>query len=286
MFWSKITSIFRGAPDISSLLRSGHKSFDKYVYFDSLDEAIKELHRRRQDPKLMEKVERYLSDIGIPEAFKYEPPLVLFRQIASPSLETSRFLIASDGVGMKPLFLEYYNDKFTSNNYWKRSIGKLGFYEGVGKKGGMKISYKMIFDFTANDGKPFSEIKTHWGESLIDFHHRLFENSYHHVNQNNFWDGSEWLHRTGGKAEYYYNQVLSLFIANGILLENFILEGEERGFTQNVFLPIFNKLYEHFGVKPIIVALEPTSIESADFWLCQNSKTKQNIDTIIQQYND
>jgi len=281
MFWNKVVTRFASL----KFLSTKHAYFDSFVYFDSLDAAIKELHRRKSDTVLQEKINKYFHDIGIPDQFAGNPPLVLFRQVASPNIETSRFIIAADGVGMKPLFLEYYQDKFTSNNDWKRSIGRLAFFEGIGKKGGMKITNKMAIDFTANDGKLFSNIRTFWGESVIDFHHRLLSFNYKHIQENNFFDGSDWFKRRGDGAGNYYKQVLALFISNGILLENFVLENKEYEFTKTVFLPIFNQLTKHFGVKPIIVALSPTEIETAEFWFCQNSKTRQNIENLITDYH-
>lgn len=267
-------------------LVNDRKKFDEYVYFASMEEALQELERRRQDPLLAQKVEEYLKDVGIPEPFVGDPRLVIFRQVATPNIEVSRFLIIADGVGMKPLFLEYYDDKFTSNNEWKWFLGKLGFYEGVGKKGGEKISYKLIIDFVASDGKKLKDVKTFWGESLIDFHHRLFDFNYTHIDKDYFFDITPWLEKgIGFSAVQYYKKVFPLFIKNAILFENFMLCSEEKKFTSEIFLPVFKNLFDYFGVKPIIVALSPTNIESDAFWFCQNPVTKTHIDDIIKKYD-
>jgi hypothetical protein len=239
-----------------------------------MEEAMEELDKRRRDPVLMKKVEEYFKDIGIPEPFKGEARVVLFRQVATPNIEVSRFLIIADGAGMKPLFLEYFDDKFTSNNEWKLYLGKLAFYEGVGKKGGAKINYSTIINFNKYNGKKISEVETVWGEKLTDFHKKLFEQNYNHINEDFFFDASEWFKISGLAAGKYYNQLLSLFICYGVLLENFMLNDDEFKFTADVFLPAYNNVYKIFGIKPIIVALEPTNIESNEFWLCQNPKTE------------
>ena len=57
-------------------------------------------------------------------------------------------------------------------------------------------------------------------------------------------------------------------------------------FTKTVFLPAFIAVYKEFGVKPLIVALEPTEIETDIFWmshpyphkrLLTKNKNKSNI---------
>lgn len=259
--------------DIDSLVIN-HKQFDDYVYFESIEEAIKELKRRKEDKELQKTIQEFFREIGIPKQFQDDPPLVMFRQVATPNIETSRFIMIADGLDMKPIVLEYHQDKFTSNNIWKRYLAKLAFYEGIGKKGGAKIFYKNIIDFNTYDGERLIDINTLWGENLINFHHRLFFENYKHIDSENFFEASEWFRLGGLNASDYYYQFLALFISNGILLENFALDNEEYHFTKNVFLPNFKKITDYFGIKPIIVALSPTDIEDAEFWSCQNHKTK------------
>lgn len=266
-------------------LVNDHQKFDDYIYFSSMEEAMIELERRRNDKELQKKVDEYFKDVGIPLHFKNDPRLVLFRQVATPNIEVSRFLIIADGVEMKPLFLEYYDDKFTSNNEWKWHLGKLAFYEGLNKKGDSMISHKLIIDFVESDGEKLGNIKTFWGESLVKFHHRLFDENYRHVDSNTFFDGTEWFKKNELSAKIYYKIVLGLFVSNGILLENFLLSGDEHKFSKNVFLPAFKFIHNHFNLKPIIVALSPTTIENDKFWFCQNPQTKKRIDDIINKYD-
>jgi hypothetical protein len=44
-----------------------------------------------------------------------------------------------------------------------------------------------------------------------------------------------------------------------VLLESFRTEGSERELTERVFQPAWQRALERFGVKPLIVALEPVS---------------------------
>jgi len=255
-------------------LVNDREKFDNFVYFSSMEEALVELERRRNDKDLQQKVEEYFKDVGIPEPFKDEARLVLFRQVATPNIEVSRFLIIADGIEMKPLFFEYFDDKFTSNNEWKLYLGKIAFYEGIGKKGGAKINYKTIIDFNKYNGKKIHEVETHWGAKLTDFHKSLFHLNYRHIKDDLFFEASDWFKNSGGNAENYYLKFLALFIVNGVLVENFMLNPSEFEFTKKVFLPAFQYVHKNFGVKPIIVTLAPTVIESEEFWLCQNPKTQ------------
>ncbi len=251
------------------------KKFDKAIYF-SIEEAIHELHKRKNDPILQEKIKTFFAGVGIPEPLKNEDCLVLFRQIATPNYETSRFLIIADGLGMKPLFFEYFDDKFTPTNSTKYYLGKLPFHEGYGKKGGAKIGFTTLFDFTANDGKLLSDIKS--GEKKItEVHHLLLKKNYPFLKEKNFFEASQWLKSCGdSSASDYYKYFFALFIGQGILFENFMLQDKkELLFIEKVIVPSFNFMIEYFGVRPLIVALEPTEIEGEIFWHCHNSKTKE-----------
>ena len=121
--------------DIDALV-ADRKAFNAFVY-TPLDEAILELKQRRADTALTEKVHGLLGG-DIPEPFQIGPRAVLFRQLATPNYETRHFMdvLGSFPTSPKPLFWEYYEDKFTPNNYLKLSLGKLKFLLGIGKKQG------------------------------------------------------------------------------------------------------------------------------------------------------
>lgn len=282
MFWNNLRSTIEYHLKKKKLL-DDHKAFDEFVYTD-IDTAVKELHRRQQDPQLKKKVEKFFKKVGIPEPF-LDPKgrLVLFRQLATPNIEASRFLIASDSIGIEPLFLEYYKDKFTPNNYTKKYLGKLAFYAGTGKKGGHIVEYLKIIDFNNSNGKKIEEVKTLKEQSLIDFHHSLFSLQGHsHINKEHFFDASSWFKTCGGKASSYYYFYIALMIQNGILFENFMpTDKSERDFVNKVFLKNFILIKNYFNLKPIIVALNPTEIENEEFWLCYShlmlEKIKQTL---------
>lgn len=272
MLWTKLKKFFK---ERFSLDR---KTFSRFVYFGTIDEAVAEIKKRKTDKELQKKIENFYSRIGIPNAFKNDPPIVIGRHIATPNFESARFLIIADALEMRPLFLEYHEDKFTSSNAYKKTLVKLPFHEGIGKKGGLKLSYKSVMDINKANGKTLKSLKTDWGENLIDFHHNLFTENYPHINKSNFYDGSDWFKIQGEDAKDYYIHMMALFISNGILLENYVLEDpQEQYFAKNILLPTLKTIYRHFKVKPLIVALSPTDVESLEFWSSHNHLTKSKL---------
>ena len=254
-------------PPIDELV-SDREHFSALVY-TPLDEALEELKRRRAESGLEKYVDSHLP-VGLPDSLKEKPRAVTFRQVVTPNYEVMRFLNIVDMVGgLDPLFFEYREDKFTDNNLWKYSLGNLGFYSGRSKEGNEKIKKIKVIDFNTYRGKKISEVQTLWGQGLIEFHHELFVRTYSkRIGRNSLFDASEWFSQSGGKAIDYYRHFLTLFLRNGILFENFLLDTKEGEFTKNIFLPAFLEVMSGSGHKPLIVALEPTEIESEEFWLC------------------
>lgn len=259
-----------GKIDIQALV-SNHIAFENYVY-TSVEDAVRELGTRQTDAELENKIAQYIKH-DIPQQLTGMPKLIFHRQLLTPNYETLRFVSIADALGIEPLFFEYHDDKFVTENDWKYHLGALSFYWGKGKKGGEKITRLNIIDFNSSNGKKISEIRTLWGQSLVEFHHELFALRFKKFNFDTF-DGSQWYIENGGKPKEYYKSFLALCIKNGILFENFILPNEEElRFTKDIFLPIFSEVTEKIGVKPLIVALEPTDIEGDKFWMCHPPET-------------
>ncbi len=241
-------------------------AFNSEIY-TSFEDAMVELERRRSDPELVQKAKEYIG--GLPTPMEDGIPRgVLFRQVATPNYEIRRFIQLADGGGLKPLILEYHQDKFVSSNEFKYFLLRLAFYCGEGKKGGKKILYKMIADFNTAGGKRLCDVECAGGKSLIDVHHALFSDAYEGASDSMLFDASDWFHSHGPSASEYYKRFLALFITHGIIYENFMLNDDEKWFTENVFYPAFKEVHEYFGLKPLIVALEPTDIEGEEFWMC------------------
>lgn len=253
------------------------KLFEELVY-TPLDEAIKELRLRENDLGLSKKITE-ITKGEIPKPLLDGPAAVLFRQVATPNYETRRFVsIAKKIGGMGIIFWEYYQDKFTSNNEWKHSLGKIRFYNGMGKKHGLKVDRVNVIDFNKSVGKKISEVKTLWRQPIVGFHHEFFKKTYGNVEGSNFFDASNWFAFHGGSAGNYYTPFLSLFIKNGILFENFMLDTKEISFTRDIFLPAFFEVIRLTGKKPLIVALETPDTETNEFWLCHPGSGRGFVD--------
>ena len=130
-------------------LISNREKFNEFVY-TSLDDAIEELKKRQTEVHLDKKVELFLNK-DIPEQMKGGMKAVMFRQVVTPNYEIRRFLSVPDATELIPVFWEYYDDKFTSNNPLKYYLGKLGFHVGIGKSGLHRRIDTTIIDFNISN---------------------------------------------------------------------------------------------------------------------------------------
>lgn len=239
-----------------------------------LDEAVEELRRRRSDPELLKKVEEYL-DSDIPEHFAQGPILYLARHIATPNFETLRFLHLVEPIEIPAIIGEDLKDRFVAKNQLKYALGKLSVSTGISMKdGACKETYERVtvIDFNAANGKPFTEIRTLWGEPLASFHSGLFASLVQHPVR--IIDESAWIDRQErGNLLAHYRKFLALFIVHGILFEDYALEDkEEARFIEGVLRPAFRHVERVFGCRPLIAQLTPTSVESAEFWISYPQK--------------
>ena len=250
--------------------------FNNFVY-TPLEKAIAELEKR-QDNKTIKEYENKILRGEAPEIMKNKKSMAIFRHIATLNYEIRRFIIAADGLEvLHPIIFEYTEDKFTNRNEWKYSLGRISLHKGTNKKGEQMYECKNVIDFNSSNNKPIHTVNTHWNQSLVDFHHEIFEGGFLSL-KNNVFDLSKWLHKFGPTAKEYYKPFLTLFLKNGILFENFLLGGKEVAFTKEIILPALLEIQEETGLKPLIVALEPTDIEGDGFWLAHPYVQKKMLD--------
>lgn len=261
-------------------LISDRDAFNAFVY-TPLNEALSELDSRQKKIGLTEKVKKLLP-AGVPDIL-LKKSAVLFRHVATPNYETRRFINIIDAIDeLKPVVWEYLSDKFTSNNECKHALGKMHFHYGAGKKGGQKINHLTIIDFNKYNGSKISEVKTLDDKYLADLHHDLFCKVYPKIKESSFFDSSDWFKKSGENAKNYYKHFLALFIQDGILFENFMLNVKEIDFVKDIFLPAFIEVLIRTGEKPLIVSLLPTDIEGDMFWLCHTPETEEYIRDILK----
>jgi hypothetical protein len=247
----------------------------KELIYTPIDEALQELKKRSEG--------HAMKNLQLPEPLVDAPKAVLFRHTATPNYEVRRFVNIVDGIGsLEPLILEYCKDTFRNENEWKYSLGKIPFFKGWDSKGGITLENLSVIDFNASNGKRIHSLETLWGQSLVDLHHELFSRVFPKL-VNNVFDLSDWLSENGQFAKSYYKPFLKIFIKNGILFENFLLEEPELTFNRNVVLPSFVELMNETGLKPLIVPLEPTETEGSQFWLCHPYEDKAFVTTKLKR---
>lgn len=247
-----------------SKIMSDRKIFDKIVY-TPLSEALKILQERQEDLELMSRVEKLFKG-EIPNILKKSKCGVIARQIATPNYENRTFISIAKENGLTPVFFEYLDDKFTSNNKYKHTLCQLNIQNCVLKNGNECIEKRTIVDFNRYNGKKFKEIKTLWGESLVDFHKKLFP--LYNLKNYFFHDESEWykINEINEIDTAYYNFFL-LFVSYGVLFENFQISKDSEGlFTEKVVLTALERVINDTGLKPLIVPIPPMDLETDDLW--------------------
>jgi hypothetical protein len=256
------------------------KDFDIKELYTPLSVAKKEIWKRWNDKELRKKVQAFLG-ADMPEVFKKEPKATIVRYIITPNYEFFYFLNLAELAELDYACLEYSKDKFVAKNPDKYNLCKLFFFNGTGKKGGHKVDSINAVNFNKTEGKILNEIKTEWGEKLIDFHHAILKKSAGD-SYKKICDFSDWFDKSRNRNKnYYYLYYLALFICNGILFENFLLNKNEEKFTKNKVIPSFIKLKEMFGVYPLIVPLEPPTEETDCTWRHYSKDTRKIFDKEI-----
>jgi hypothetical protein len=257
-------------------IMADHKLFNKVVY-TPMSEALRLLDERRKDPELMAKVEKLLKG-DIPEILKSKKCAVLGRQIATPNHETRMFITLAKENHLFPVFFEYHEDKFSSRNEYKHSLGQLHIPQKKGKKDDSNVERITIVDFNKHGSKKLREVKTLWGEPLIDFHRKLFTVYGYNTADFLFFNASDWYKNNGGQPVNYYVSLFLLFTCFGICFENFLTsKGSEGEFTRDIVLPAMEKVIELTGVKPLITPIGPLEIESDTLWYHHLPKARELI---------
>lgn len=249
-------------------------------FYTSLEDAKIEIERRWNDEKLKSKVEDVLEFLLF-DQLKTSPRAFLSRDIITPDLEFEHFLELARDINLKPFFLEYSEDKFVARNDDKYYLCNMHFFNPQGKKG-QEISHVRAVDFNKWEGKKFCEVETLKGEKLVDFHHNLLSHFYPDQKQNVV-EFSAWFNSNRFALDFYYLYFFSLFICHGVLFENFLTEDkEELKFTLEKVIPSFNKVKELYGVKPLIVPLEPLDHEIDKYWWCFPQKEKKIVEDMLK----
>lgn len=257
------------------------REIDITSIYTPLSVAKEEIWRRWNDKELKKKVDDFLNG-NIPAPFENKPRAVLARHVATPNIEHVAFLRKTSMLDCAPLLLEYLDDTYSPDNSSKYYLGKIFFLKGKGKNGGCNNECKRIINFNENSGKKIVDVNIgNTNEKLISFHHSFIDSNFPNAER---FDISDWYSKNGNFADKYYKYLLALFIRNGVLFENFLVNKEEEKFTREVVIPNFIEIEKIFGVKPLIVRLLPQEDESEDYWYWYPSLIKNDFNEFFKKY--
>lgn len=263
-------SLASSLQSIERLFSAPRKKFDTPTdaellsFFTPFDEAIAEIERRRQDSSLKAAVEAYLGH-DIPEIFNGpEPIFYLSRHVATPNYETLRFIELTKDHKFPTVIGQDPKDKFVSNNCMKRALGKMHVTKGTARNGDEITENFTVVNFTTEQGKQLHTVATIHGDDLINFHNRLLREIY--PKDVIISDESSWIDRQGrGRLLEHYVQYLTLMLAHGITMEDFV--EEDHHFITAVLQPAIAIVQKRFGLAPLICRLIPEDMAIDKDWV-------------------
>lgn len=256
-------------------IMSDRNIFNQIVY-TPLSEALQLLEERQKDTELMAKVEKLLND-SIPDELRNNKCAIMARQIVTPNYDVRSFISIAIDNNLKPVFFENTDDKFVCDNEYKHSLGQLIIHNQIDKAGNFIEEKFTVIDFNKSNGKKLKEVKTLTGETLEEFHKKLFTSYGIDLSKICFLNCSDWVNKNGKKAANYYSNFFLFFICNGILFENFVISGSDGLFAKEVVLPAIEEVINLTGIKPIIVPIPPMDIEDDSHWMSHDKVVKQFI---------
>lgn len=225
-------------------------------YYASLEDARELLLSRKA---YRTTVEAWWGESGVPfpQSLSGEPAGVLARHLASFRYEDAVFVLLAERAGLKPVWLTYKEDILATSSPYKVSLLRPRMVLRLGRTGTPVVEVAKLACPHKNDGKRLSGVICNHGSNqpLPEHHESLLRAHYPRASAEDLSSANAlW----GGKADAYYTAYLSLFVAHGVLFEDY--HGGESGaelggFTERVFEPSFSAVEEKFGVRPVIVKL-------------------------------
>lgn len=253
---------------------------DMYTPIEKAGDLIR---TRWADVKLRKAVEEKLQG-DIPGILKDGPFGMIWRHIGTPDGEFERFLDLCKKARLKPVCLEYIEDKFAARNFTKLGLTKLAFKKGINKKTETLVEKEKIIDFKDAEKKKMCELKTLWGESLVDFHHSFMKEMFPEM-EGRVVDISDWVKRNGKTPKNYYSHILSLAICHVVLFDDLDIIKSETDFVKEIILPAFESVKKDFGVEPIIVKISKQGEQEQDhYWCGYSPRAKEIVNKHIKTY--
>jgi len=234
----------------------------------SPNEAAIELRRRRDDAALMRRVEEF---IGImPEGLPKEPFAALCRQVATGRGEDIAFARLSQEMGLAPFWPTYTADIFTTRNPDKVKLCKLAVVDPKQPEGysNRRVVKRMDqFDGQATLSEVMTDCRVGGDQLSLPALHQHLRHYALNGTADNTADFSGWLGTIVGErgrqgenaAKVYYPYYMALFVAHGVLIEDFA-GGPNAGaglanFVYEVVRPAVGQVKMATGYEPIYVRL-------------------------------
>ena len=239
---------------------------DEEIYTPA-DEALAEL-RRRRDQGLLRQVHEALAG-DVPRYLIEHECFVLSRHIATPNNEALYVLARAEREGATAIFSQDPGDKFTSVNNLKRRLARPELYRARDSATGGAFRKVDLVDVAAAENERLEDVVTRDGRPLVGVHNALFarlEGRPFRVVDDRAWIDRN--HR--GRMQELYARYLLLFIAHGVLFEEFETPADLHVKT-GLILPLVAACEARFGVKPLIVRPhEPASAPDERFHLAHS----------------
>lgn len=186
-------------------------------------------------------------------------PLVLGRQVATPTNETAQFFALAARVHRPPLIMTMPEDRFTpAVNAWKRGLVKLTFETRH------QTRHVTVASFDQAEKKRLCDIRCRDGTPLLGLHEELLTAALGKRSVDIAFDGSRFFASKDRRQRY--ERFFALFTCFGVLAENYILAGHERAFLEEAVLPAFESTIWRFGRPPLITRLLPSEDELDPRW--------------------
>jgi len=250
--------------------------------YTAIEDVSSIIKTRWADANLRKAVSDSLTG-DIPEVFAKEPSGMMWRPIATPDGEFCRFYERAKLAGVRPVSCEYTEDAFCSRNFSKCGLAKLTMASGVDKNGHNIIVKRKVVDMRASEGQKLSEVRTLWGERLVDFHHVLHE-AMHPEMKDHVADISQWVRKFGPTPRQYYVALFSLAVSNMVMFEDYDVIESESTFIKDVILPAFNEVKDKFGVKPLIVRISSQAEYMQDpYWWCYPEAVEEFMEAHVRR---
>lgn len=239
--------------------------------YTPLETAVEELKNRRRRFAGRTPGRDWLP-ASVPE--RSQGHALLFRHVATPSLEMFRFLDLVDGTDLMPVITEFSEDKYVTQNPLKRALARMGFQQGYNCHGQPLVEFVNVLNDN-QQGRSLGDLQTFWGQCLFDFHHELLAHALNGGRHPVIFDCSpQHAHVDGTASAYYREFLLRNCLADCILFDDFLLEGKELSFTRDVVIPAFEAVTAEFGFKPLIVRLSSSEEEDSPHWFWYSGELK------------